>query len=174
MAKQLRIDYEDYRKLITKRAWQWSEKTGWDFQEFVAEGNLVFCKIQCHFNSSKSIFSTYLTNSLNFHFRDITREWREEPKYVEISEQIPSRDGSPERAAALKEMIRHLRKDAQFLVESVLETPSDLIWMLGGREKKRVTITKYALQKYLVQKKGWTGNRCWRAFDQIKVALDTL
>lgn len=166
------VCYEDYIKLITFRAWSWSKRTGWDFQELMAEGNLVYAKIISGFDSNKSCFGTYLYNGLQIHFGNLTRmKWRPERAEIEL-DQIPHFD-NPEQKAALGEMIERLSKDARTLVECTLETPQDLIWMLG-QHGKAVRITHFALLKYFRQKRGWSIPRYQSAVRTIQIALNSL
>ena len=80
---------------------------------------------------------------------------------------------SPERIAALRETVGHLSHDARLLVEAVLETPRELVWMLTAHGKP-ARMTRYALQRYFVGRKGWAASRVWRAAAEVRVALGTL
>jgi len=171
--ERVRINYDDYRRLIAERAWYWAERTGWDFAELMAEGNLVFVLALREWKRERSRFSTFLYIRLNGRFGNLTKGlWRGEIADVD-PDQISSSDGNPEHVEALKEMIRHLSKDARTLVECILETPRDLMWMVG-HHGKGVKITKRKLEKYFVQKKGWSHPRCWQASSEIRLALNTL
>lgn len=167
------IHYEDYRKLIASRAWSWSKKTGWDFQELMAEGNLVYAKIITKFDLNKSCFGTYLYNGLQIHFGNLTRiKWK--PEQVEIELDRISDFDNPEQKVAFNEMIGQLSIDARMLIECTLETPQDLIWMLGGQRRKAIRITRFALMKYFRKKRGWSIPRYQKAVQIIQVALNSL
>ena len=168
------INYEDYRKLIASRAWAWSKRTGWDVQELIAEGNLAFVLALAGFDPQKACFSTYLYHCLQTHFSGLVSKQRalESDEDVEPNS-LPSQDGCPERMAALREMLDHLSCDARILAECVLETPRALVWMLGDRGHK-VKVTRYALQRYFVGRREWRISRVWKAFREIKLALNTL
>ena len=173
---QPEIKYEDYMKLISKIAWQWSKRSGWDFQELMAEGNLVFLEARNGFQSGRFYFSTYLVRCLNNHYISLIgwgrRHHIELDGEVEL-DSLPSRDGNPERRAALKEMIGQLSKDARMLVECTLETPRDLLWMMG-LHGHAVRISRYMLQRYFVSKKGWSISHYWKVSKEIRGALATL
>lgn len=172
-SKRPQIDYEDYQRLITSRALVWSKRTGWDFQELMSEGNLIYVRIIQKFDPTKSCFSTFLYNGLQIHFGNLTRmKWRPERVEIEL-DQIPSFNNNPERMAMFEELVRRLSKDAKILVECIFETPRDLIWMLRGRGKA-VRITRHALLKYFCKKRGWSIPRYQKATKNIQMALNSL
>ncbi len=168
-----KICYEDYQKLIAARAWHWAQRTKRDFQELKSEGNLVFSEVVWKFDPSRSSFSTFLWKCLDTRFGNLAKgDWCQ-PNLEEIPLNLPANDSSPERMAMLEEAIRRLNQDAQILVECALETPQDLIWMLGCRGKA-VRITRSALLKYFRKKRGWSIPRYQRATKNIQMALNSL
>ena len=171
--QKLQIDYADYQKLIAERAWHWAKRTKRDFQELKAEGNLVFCEVVWKFDSSQSSFSTFLWKCLDTRFGNLAKGDWHQPSLEEIPLDLPSKDSSPERMAMVKELIRMLNKDAQTLVECVLETPQDLIWMFGCHGKA-VRITRSGLLKYFRKRRGWSIPRYQRATRSIQMALNSL
>lgn len=66
--------YEQNKKTIFSKAWEYSKKSRMDFDELVAEGNLIFCESlkswKGGFNAS---FNTYLTHSLSKRLIDYTK-----------------------------------------------------------------------------------------------------
>lgn len=172
-AKRSQISYDNYKRLVTERAWYWAKLTRGDFTELMAEGNLVFVQATLEWNRKRSRFSTFLYIRLNGHFSNLAKDNRKLEKADVDPDQLFCSDGNPERAEALKEMIRHLSKDARILVECVLETPRDLMWMVG-HHGKGIRISRHKLAEYFTQKKGWSFPKCWRAFSEIRQALKTL
>lgn len=57
--------FEKYVKLIQKRAWEYAQKTGYDYDELEAQGYLIYCECLEKFDITKSSFSTYLYIQLN-------------------------------------------------------------------------------------------------------------
>jgi RNA polymerase sigma factor (sigma-70 family) len=197
------IRYEDYKDLIFERAWHWASRTGWDIDELIAEGNLIFMNSLRKFNPAKSRFSTYLHHSLDLYLMakcfTLSKRSKEvyEPQFVSMTssrkhmtqaegeeeeskkiepDKIPGYLANPEDIAALKEMIRRLSKDARTLVKCVLETPKDLIEMARGESSHgtvRVSLNT-TVRRYFIERKKWTLPRFMKAAKQVKVALATL
>ena len=74
------ITFERFTKMIDKKAWEVSKKTGVDFEELQAQGALIYCKTLENYDIGKSSFSTILYISLNqlyeyaYYFRDRKRD----------------------------------------------------------------------------------------------------
>ncbi len=181
--KRSEIKYEDYKLLIAKMAWQWSRRSGLEWEELMGQGNLAFVQARNRFETfkkSKPAFSTFLVNFLerryivivncsmaekrtfessDFEFDSKSGEnkWvvkkTSEPADIEV-DSLMSRNCSPERIVAFKEMVNNLSKDAQTLVECILETPKELAWM-AGHHGQPIRMTLYMLEKYFTQKRGW-------------------
>ena len=184
------IQYEDYQRLIAGRANHWARYSrsigkSLPFDELMSEGNLEFVKAMGKFDPEKQcLFSTLLTIRLNHRYHNLVCRsvksvgGRNRPYDSELEDEIlltqmPSQDASPERSAALSEMIRHLGHDAQLLVECALNTPKELIQMLGHR-RKHVKVTRYSLERYFTKQKGWPASRVRRATTKIREALEQL
>ena len=52
------IKFENYIKMIDKKAWEVSKKTGVDFEELRAQGAFIYCYVLNRYDPSKSSFST--------------------------------------------------------------------------------------------------------------------
>lgn len=64
--------YKQYEKLIRKQAWKWSWENGFDFDEMLGEGNLVFCICYHQYNNKMRVkFSSFLYGKLNFRYQDL-------------------------------------------------------------------------------------------------------
>jgi hypothetical protein len=59
------VKFENYTKMIDKKAWEVARKTGVDFEELQAYGALIYCNILEKYDVSKSSFSTILYLGLN-------------------------------------------------------------------------------------------------------------
>lgn len=55
-----KLDYKLYEKLVYSRAWYYSKKFGFNFDETKSEGNLIFCESILSYTKEKGKFSTYL------------------------------------------------------------------------------------------------------------------
>lgn len=59
------VKFENYIKMIDKKAWEVARKTGVDFEELQAYGALIYCNILEKYDVSKSSFSTIFYLALN-------------------------------------------------------------------------------------------------------------
>lgn len=59
------VKFENYIKMIDKKAWEVSRKTGVDFEELQGYGALIYCYVLKKYDVSKSSFSTILYLALN-------------------------------------------------------------------------------------------------------------
>ncbi len=62
--KKLKPRYEDYKKLIYQKAWQYHQKTGIEFDELVGVANLAYAKALNKFDPDRGKFSTLLWHSI--------------------------------------------------------------------------------------------------------------
>lgn len=60
MIEEEKLDYKVYEKLVYSRAWYYSKKFGFNFNETKSEGNLIFCESILSYTKEKGKFSTYL------------------------------------------------------------------------------------------------------------------
>jgi hypothetical protein len=55
-----KLDYKLYEKLIYSRAWYYTRKFGFNFNDAKSEGNLIFCESILSYTKDKGKFSTHL------------------------------------------------------------------------------------------------------------------
>lgn len=166
----MKIKFEDYEKLIISRAWTWQQKTKWEIEDLIAEGNLVFCKILNDYDPKKSAFSTYLFNSLQMHYGNLvnTANCQKAPKQAtEDSIFCESVNINPEQETMFRQIINDLPNDAKEVVRAIFETPMEIIEILGIKK-----MTRNTLQKYFSQFRGWSQSRIWKAFSNIQQGLE--
>lgn len=162
--------FEDYQRLIISRAWAWKSATGWELDDLIGEGNLCFCKILPLFDSEKATFSTFLYNSLQFHFQNIVNmanfRGRREPVYPYHDVFYTHYEQSSEEISLFWEIIFDLPNDAKEVVKAIFETPYEIIEVM---EIER--ITKNVLFQYFTRFRGWKQKRVWKAYKEIDKRL---
>lgn len=165
--------YEDYQKMIANQAWKWASKSGQDFEELIAEGNLIFMTSQENFDPQKSRFSTYLYKSLNQHFGNLIESFASQKRDSRmIADQdiglVASDSVDPESYAIFRDILSSLSNDSKLIINSVLETPAELVAMMSRGKKTKMT--KKVLTAYF-KKQGWGISRIWNAFSEIKQTI---
>ena len=168
----MEIKYQDYQKLIYARAWNWSLKSYWDFDDLLAEGNLVFCLARNSFNPEKSCFSTWLWKNLEIHYGNLIRKKKIETVDFDIN-RIPNPDGNSERTVAIAKLIFQMTDDAKLLVKIVLDTPNDLIWFIRKTriDKQSATVSRFGLLYFMNRQRDWTFQRGIDAIKEIQKML---
>lgn len=128
------ITFERYAKMIDKKAWEVSQKTGVDFEELQGQGALIYCKTLNKYDISKSSFSTILYISLNqlyeyaYYFRDRKRDKTLTEK---VEKSIEAMEINPSLMDFLEEAKEQLSKDAYSLIEWILNRT----WEFQGKLK---------------------------------------
>ena len=141
------LAFEKFTKMIDKKAWEVSEKTGVDFEELQAQGALIYCKTLEKYDISKASFSTILYLSLNqlyeysYYYRDRNRD----ETLSEVAEKsIESMNfNSPTIKDLLKINKKKLEDDSYRLIEWLVNRT----WEFQGRIKPCLTM---AMRKF-----GW-------------------
>jgi len=184
------IRYEDYKRLIAGRAHHWarlSRTMGKTLptDELMSEGNLEFVKAVEKFEPERKCqFSTLLTIRLDRRYHNIVyrsvsayggkhRPYDSKRESDSLLAQMPDHNSNPEHLVAFVEMIKGLPRDAQIIVECVLNTPTELIQMLR-KKNRHVKVTRYSLERYFTDKKGWRISRVRRAITHVQGALGQL
>ena len=57
--------YEQYKKLLYSISWYWTKRTSMEFEDLLAEFNLVFCEALIQYDPKQTKFSTFLTHCCN-------------------------------------------------------------------------------------------------------------
>ena len=166
------IRYQDYEKLIYKIAQKYSRSGFFPFDELVSDGNETFCKCLESFDPEKSCFATFLYHALNQEFMNKIKKYRHQQKlYVSKNNEVENfsdRAVSQEKICIFADMMAQMSKDAKFICQIILlETPLDLIEQIKSKNKKRHSIFKNDIKKYITTKYDWIPWRCEKAFAEI-------
>jgi len=171
----MEAEYLKYQNMIAKKAWQWSNRTGWDFEDVMAEGNLVFCQSMATYNPALSAFSTYLFNSLQMHYGNMYNKMKVQKRsgFLTDFDDLKSSDGfNPEQQIIFQDMLEKLNDDAKVIINAILDAPEDLI-KTARKPNGKYKLSRSILATYFKDCRGWAVNRIWNAFADIQDVLAT-
>lgn len=135
--------YEQHCGMIREQAWSFAKRTGCEFDELFAQGNLIYCQALRTFDSSRNIkFSTWLYIQLRGRLGDYVKEIRD-PRTVPIGpENEPAIPATQARAHALSASLSRLSSEAQEVARLLLSSPLELFGPEATRPK-RMLIRKF-------------------------------
>ncbi len=166
--------YRDIRNLIFDTVWKFQKQYGGDFDEMVAEANLIYMKCFISHNPNKSRFSTWLRFHLWKGLIDFKRFIREENKYVRIErfEEIENFHLYPAPSyIPLWDLVSELSNDAKTIVSLILEPPG-IMQSAALRKGTAPCNIKRALQIHLSYILGWSANQIKDSFQEITTVLN--
>ena len=148
--------YNNYKGLIIDRAHSLHKLTGFEMEELISEGNLIFSKCLPKFDPEKgAAFSTYLYQSLNYELSNFIQD-QMKIMGVELSWAIKE-ETDPSDTLIFQEAVEDLNEDAKTIYD----------FIIGWKNK----INKFIIQKYFNKNMGWTYGRTQRAFWEIEKVL---
>lgn len=123
--------WEDYKNMIAKRAWQFSQQFGLDFQELQSEGNLIFVMACRGHKAGGAAFGTYLWKCLtNGLLKFCQRERRQANYDLTTDGELPDgrHDGHSEidRSLYLRQSFACLPTTAVNTILTLATRPEDL------------------------------------------------
>ncbi len=166
--------YWDIRNLIFDTVWKFQQQYGGDFDEMVAEANLIFIKYFLSHNSDTSQFSTWLHFGLWKGLIDFKRFIREQNKYTIIKhlEEIENFYEYPVvQEYRTWELLFDLGEDAKIIVQLILNLPDDLQKTIIA-QKESQTLSKRKLMIHLASLLGWSYGRIKESFQEITAILN--
>jgi len=161
------IEYKEYENLIRKMAWSYNRTTGMEMEELVSEGNEVFVRCLKKYNE-KSLFSTFLHNSLKNHFNNLIKKGMAHKNTgitQALNEFIPDNKELQEDSCIFKSKISALSNTAKEITDIIFNAPADLLRMFP-----KAFLSKHQLTTYL-KKKGWNERKINTAYKEIQTAL---
>ena len=153
------ITFERFTKMIDKKAWEVSKKTGVDFEELKAQGALIYCKTLQDYDVGKSSFSTILYISLNqlyefaYYYRDRNRD---DTLTEKVEKAIESYDINPSLKDFLELAKTKLGEDAYKLIDWLVNRS----WEFQGRIKPCLSM---AMRNF-----GWNRDYCKAIWAECK------
>ena len=153
------ITFEKFTKMIDKKAWEVSKKTGVDFEELQAQGALIYLYALDKYDISKASFSTFLCLALNrlyeyaYYYRDRNRDGT-------LTEKVEKRIEAIEINPSLKDFLElakeKLTGDAYKLIDWLVTRS----WDFQGRIKPCVAM---AMRNF-----GWDRAYCQSVWNECK------
>ena len=138
------ISFEKFSKMIDKKAWEVSKRTGVEFEELQAQGALIYCKILEKYDISKSSFSTILYIALNglyeytYYYKGGNKTNKKGYKF--LSEKVEKSIEAVEINPSLKDLLElaeeKLNEDSYKLMEWILNRS----WEFQGKLKPCITM----------------------------------
>lgn len=96
--------FEKYVKMIDKKAWEVSKKTGVDFEELQAQGALIYCYCLEKHDPTKASFSTILYLALNGLYQ-YTYYYNDRYRNEDLSETVEAAIESKAESLNVKELL---------------------------------------------------------------------
>ena len=133
------VKFEKYIKMIDKKAWEVSKKTGVDFEELQAQGALIYCFCLEKYDSTKANFSTILYLALNglsqytYYYND---RYRNEDLNETVEDTIEAKSDSVSARELLQVAKDELSRDAYRCLEWIIGRT----WDFHGRLKPTLTM----------------------------------
>lgn len=159
--KQHYITYYGLLRSFIRRHYQRTTYT-----EAVSIANEAYVTALHTYDPTKGEFSTHLYYALKGAFRT-----RYEPQFVELDMCEPVTTNSPLSQLLFNEMISTLSTEAQEVVNTVLNTPIELIELTREVCCTNYHITKNMLRKYLYKHLGWSHPKIDQIINEIKQVL---
>ncbi len=163
--------YEDYAKLIARIAWRFVCCYGFEIDELMSEGYIVFSRCVDNWQAKQGCFSTYLYANVQGRFKYLLRSKdRKQPSREYVDGVTPDNSPGPEWRVVFKRSLQELSADAQFCIKVIWDTPAELYgWIID--EKTHPMITIKLLSRYLNKSIGWPYSKIGKCFDEIRQVL---
>ena len=165
------MKYADYENMINKLAWDWNKKTGLDFDELQAEGNLVFCDVIGKFDPAIGIFGTFLYRCLVNRFISLYTESCNVVEGTEKLKQLNYLDKAYDytmRRLCLDDLVSRLSKEAEMMVDMALN-PRGYFTKVGLTPKRMKGQIKEKMKQ-----EGFTNRKIDTAIQDIRLMLNEI
>lgn len=159
---------ERYRPIIYKLARSFHRSTGLEYDDLVAQGNLIFCEIQKGYTKKQGVkFSTFLYRCLVNRFITYIKTQQRYRKHHVNSDFIESSFTTKDinlNFAVRKSM---LSKEAKTVIRVLLESPQEFFNLTGVEKLQEVKTKLYKKCRSL----GWHRPKVLMLFKEIKTFL---
>lgn len=122
--------FEKYCKMIQKKAWEVSKKTGVDYKELEAQGYYLYCEALETWDCTKSSFSTHLYYNLlqldSYIEKDIG--YSRGRKTEELNEVLENQLETPEEQTSLKNILELAKKILTSKSYNIIEWILNRVW----------------------------------------------
>jgi len=170
--------YLEVENLIYHTVHDYLKSHSGDFEELVAEANLVFVKVYEVFDPSKGALSTLLVSSIWRRFIDIGRKKSNEKSVWSVSSNVDRGNGTLEDGLAdhrvgefnFIEFATGLTEDAKLVMKLALESPEELAKeAIGKGDAPRNWRSSIRWHLYNL---GWSVDRVASSFEEVRMALN--
>ena len=162
-------DYEDYKKMIIKRALSFSRSTGIATDELISVGNLCFVESWKKYDPKRGKYSTYLWRCLTSSMSDfVKRERKLTGSYIEPMQEDESDEVQNEVICA-RPNVEH---DLEFRQQLGMLSPMSAIAVkaiLSGKIKEGIGARGLVTQ--FMRKEGASWPAVWQSMREIKSVL---
>lgn len=174
--------YEDYKRMIRDFAWYHHNRTGIDYTELVAQGNLIFCEAYKTFKKETATFSTHLHHTLTYRLTNYIKKNRKQNIKEGVCWTIWGREHPTawydecHQKIELEEMITELSNQARYIVNIILYYPDRLKPYAARQDgsKYETNIGKDLIKRYLINHNKWTKKQVNKCFVEITKAIKDL
>ena len=166
--------YFDVENLIYNIVWKFKNCYGGDFEELVAEANLLYIYAYNSHNKKTSKFSTWVYFCIWKGLIDFINFLKEKNKYgrVFLLEELECfQENFISSSETFVELIDEVGEDSKTIINLIMNLPKDLqnnILQRGGHPHN----VRIPIRNYLSSKLGWTGKRIKESFDEIKKVIE--
>ena len=161
------IEYSKYEKCIQKLVWRYVKQSRFDYDELLSEANLGFLHAVETFDKNKSGMHTHCFITVNGRLQ----KYCAKPERIESDlDELASPTLNPEQNAIFSDLIENLSKEAREVVETILETPKEMIELVkemsasrqGHMHVYRSNVTRY------FKDLGWKRKKILKAYSEIR------
>ena len=160
--------YEDVKDLIAKIVWNFQTTHGGDFEELLAEANLIFVLAFDTHDETEAQLSTWLYNCINPSLLNYMKEeWRHPT--ISIDDKNTDTSSLYSSSFSIMDLLDELESDAHVVLHLLLDTPEEIvnIALTKGKAQRHL---KAELKRHL-HKMGWTMKRITKTFEEIRKVL---
>ncbi len=163
--------YFDIKNLIFDTVWKFQRQHGGDFDEMVAEANLIYIKAFISHDPDRAQFTTWLYTILQRKLLDIQRtKYKQIQTYslndIENIYEYPALSYFP-----LWELLFDIDKDAKIIINLLLDLPDELQKIIISQRKSN-TLSKKKIITNLAYLLGWSYLRTRESFIEIASVLN--
>jgi len=167
--------YQKHKNLIYQIVWRFKDKNGGDFEELLAEANLLFVLSIESYKEGKGAYNTWLHHVIRTGLQDFKRFINQETcvkgKYESKIRSAESLQQTKKvhDGFCLVELLEDVGEDAKIIMELVYE-PTQALQQLALKNKLTQR-TRKTIELFLHNNLGWQKKRIKRSFKEIQERL---
>lgn len=161
--------YEKYSRVIEAIARKIHNSTGLPLQDLIAEGNFAYARCMKYYKVKQGNFKAYFGASVYKAMKNYADD-RLKMQEVELADTNTTANDNPEKNTIFKMMLETLSEEAKEVIQTVLETPRELI-DFAKQEIGTTVVTMNVIRQYLFRKQNWKVHRIDSCFKEIRGVL---